>query len=49
MITAYKYKLRPTQNQVTQIDEWLELVDEAFFLKEVALNLMQSLPQTLHQ
>jgi putative transposase len=26
MITAYKYKLRPTQSQVAHIDEWLELL-----------------------
>ncbi|WP_218080938.1 RNA-guided endonuclease InsQ/TnpB family protein [Anthocerotibacter panamensis] len=26
MITAYKYKLRPTQAQAAQIDEWLELL-----------------------
>ncbi len=26
MIVAYKYKLRPTSAQITQIDEWLELL-----------------------
>ncbi len=26
MIVAYKYKLRPTNNQAAQIDEWLELL-----------------------
>ncbi len=26
MIVAYQYKLRPTPTQITQIDEWLELL-----------------------
>lgn len=26
MITAYKYKLRPTKDQIHQFDEWLTLL-----------------------
>ncbi|WP_218081193.1 helix-turn-helix domain-containing protein [Anthocerotibacter panamensis] len=30
MIVTYKYKLRPTSVQITQIDEWLELLGRQY-------------------